>query len=342
MIISAIESSCDETGIAILKATGRSVKLLSNIVVSQIDLHAKYGGVVPEVAARQHILTLPPALTEATKEAGIKYKDINVIAVAAGPGLVTSLISGVETARTMAAVLNKKLVAINHMEAHILANWLPDKGNRIKDIKLPAICLTVSGGHTELVLVNKIGDYKIVGRTRDDAAGEAFDKISTHLGLGYPGGPAISKAATKGRLGAYKLPRPMIGQPNYDFSFSGLKTAVVYETMNKKLSHKQINNLCADFQQAVIDVLIAKTIAAAKYYNPKSILLAGGVAANKELRQQLAQAIKKSTKTKYYQPNLKYCTDNAAMIAIAGYFNTKLKRYTPWQKIEANPNWELK
>ncbi|MFC1663134.1 tRNA (adenosine(37)-N6)-threonylcarbamoyltransferase complex transferase subunit TsaD [Patescibacteria group bacterium] len=341
MTILAIETSCDETGVAVLEINKRRAKFLSNILVSQIKLHAKYGGVVPELAARQHIQTLPPTLIEAVKQARIDIKDIDYVAVTAGPGLVTSLISGVETARTLAVVLKKKIIAINHMEAHILSNWLPRKDGKLIDIKLPAVCLTVSGGHTELVLINNIGNYHLIGRTRDDAAGEAFDKVANHLKLGYPGGPIVSKRATAGKLGKFNLPRPMIGQKNFDFSFAGLKTAVVYETINKKLNLKQVDNLCAEFQQAVIDVLILKTIKAVEKFKPKSVLLAGGVAANKELRRQLAQAVKKFSPIKYYQPNLEHCTDNAAMIAMTGYFKAKKKQFIRWQDIEADPNWEL-
>lgn len=339
MLILGIETSCDETGVAILDVRGRRARMRVNLLVSQAKLHEKYGGVVPEVAARQHIVTLPPALTEALKQAHVKLQEINVIAVTAGPGLVTSLIVGVETARTMAAVLKKKLVAVNHMEAHILSNWLPDK-TTLTNVKLPALCLTVSGGHTELVLVKKIGQYKVIGGTRDDAAGEAFDKIAAHLNLGYPGGPVISRRAEKGAAGSFDLPRPMLNQPGFNFSFAGLKTAVVYATLRKKMSPQTINNLCGDFQQAVVDVLVSKTVRAAERYRPKSILLAGGVAANKFLRQRLEGAAQKIGLA-YHQPKFEYCTDNGAMIAMTGYFKARAKQFTDWRKIEADPNWEL-
>lgn len=339
MITLGIETSCDETGIAILDIVGRKATVRANVLVSQAKLHEKYGGVVPEVAARQHLITLTPALTEALERAELSLKDIGAIAVTAGPGLVTALISGVETARTLAAALKKKLVAVNHMEAHILSNWLPDE-KTLTPIKLPALCLTVSGGHTELVLIKKIGTYEVIGRTRDDAAGEAFDKVAAHLNLGYPGGPIVSQRAEKGKLGTFKLPRPMLDRPGYEFSFAGLKTAVVYATLKQKMTPKKIDNLCADFQQAVVDVLVGKTMRAAEHYKPKTILLAGGVAANKQLRQSLEAAAKKQ-KIAYHQPRFEYCTDNGAMIAMAGYFKATAKKYTRWQYIEANPNWEI-
>lgn len=340
MIVLGIETSCDETGIAILDIVGKKATVRANVLVSQAKLHEKYGGVVPEVAARQHLITLMPALNEALEKAKLSLNDIDTIAVTAGPGLVTALISGVETARTLAMALKKKLVAVNHMEAHILSNWLPE-ANTLTAIKLPALCLTVSGGHTELVLIKKIGTYKVIGRTRDDAAGEAFDKVAQHLDLGYPGGPIVSQRALKGKTGGFKLPRPMLDRPGYEFSFAGLKTAVVYSTLKNKLGARAIDNLCADFQQAVVDTLVGKTMRAAAEFKPKTILLAGGVAANKQLRGALeAAALEKGIA--YHQPRFEYCTDNGAMIAITGYFKARANKYTRWQDIEANPQWEIK
>ncbi len=338
MIILGIESSCDETAVSVLKTNKNKFKILSHIIASQIKTHHKYGGVVPEVAARQHVVNMIPVLDTAMTEAKVKPKDITAIAVTKGPGLITSLRVGVQTAKTLSALWNKKIVALNHMEGHIYANWYQNP-----NIKLPALCLIVSGGHTELVLIKKHGEYKLVGRTRDDAAGEAFDKVAKLLGLGYPGGPKIQTLAQKGNPYKFDFPRPMLSHDNFDFSFSGLKTSVLY-LVKKEFKNKKIpsNDICASFQQAVVDVLVGKTLLAANKLDVKSVLLAGGVAANKMLREELGRAIKKDLpNTKYYYPTLELCTDNAAMIAIAGYFHILKKDFADWKKFDADPNWEL-
>ncbi|MDZ7798852.1 MAG: tRNA (adenosine(37)-N6)-threonylcarbamoyltransferase complex transferase subunit TsaD [Patescibacteria group bacterium] len=349
MKILAIETSCDETAAALLEAKGNNFKLHSNIVASQIDLHAKTGGIVPEVAAREHTTKIIPVIKEAVKD----LKKIDILAVTAGPGLVTSLIIGVETAKTLAFALNKPLVAVNHMAGHLYANWLPsDRHSQIANhkshvlnfklpkIKFPAICLIISGGHTEIILMKNEYHYKKIGQTLDDAAGEAFDKVAKLLGLGYPGGPIIEKMAKEGNSDKYNLPRPMMDKKNYDFSFSGLKTAVLYLVKDQKnINLKFKKDLAASFQKACFDVLIGKTLKAAKEYKVNTIMVSGGVAAN----QTLAKQFKKRTKNiKLYIPPLKFCTDNAAMIALAGWFQAQKKNFTKIEKIKADPNWELK
>ena len=326
MLILGIETSCDDTGIAIIKTPnkkGGGFKILSNIVSSQIKVHAKYGGVVPNLAAREHLKNIEPCLKEGFKKAGVKPIDIDLIAVTNGPGLIPCLLIGVNFARALAYIWKKPIVGINHVEAHILANYFENK-----KIDFPAIALIVSGGHTQLVLIKDIGKYKILGETRDDAAGECFDKVAKLLKLGYPGGPAIAAQAAKYKKQdtKYKLPRPMLTHKNYDFSFSGLKTAVLY--LLRDIKDINIPALCKETQQAIIDVLIDKTMRAAKEYKVKTVILSGGVAANEELRKQMPQAIK---------PNLSLCTDNAAMIAVAGYYNKPIS----WKKIKADANLRI-
>ncbi|MFA5020680.1 MAG: tRNA (adenosine(37)-N6)-threonylcarbamoyltransferase complex transferase subunit TsaD, partial [Patescibacteria group bacterium] len=284
MIILALETSCDETSAAILSGNRGDLKLLANVVSSQIDIHKQYGGVVPEVAARHHIQNIIPVVAEALETAKIKPANIDLMAVTSGPGLVTSLIIGVETAKALSYAWQKPLLAVNHMYSHIAANFY---GN---EIKFPAVCLVVSGGHTEIVHLKNYQQYKKIGQTIDDAAGEAFDKVAKLLGLGYPGGPAISAKADKFPIPNFqfpiiKLPRPMINTKDYNFSFSGLKTAVLYAA--QKIRNQDENFQIAMshyFQEAVIEVLVAKTVRAAKQLKAKTILMAGGVAANKELR----------------------------------------------------------
>jgi N6-L-threonylcarbamoyladenine synthase len=337
MLILGIETSCDETSLALLKAQGGRLTLQKNLIFSQIKNHAKYGGVVPEVAARAHVekitLMLKDILGEKTKP--------DVIAVTAGPGLATALLVGVETARTLSYLWKKPIVAINHLAGHIYANWLS-----FKQIAFPALCLIISGGHTELVIMKKHLKYKLIGQTRDDAVGECFDKVGKILKLPYPGGPEVAKRATRGDAMAIKFPRPMIDSPDFDFSFSGLKTAVLYHfkkipKFNQK-NKKTIADICASFQQACIDVIITKTIAAAKKHKVKIILLGGGVAANSELQKQLKAAIANNLpKTKYTALPIEYCGDNAAMIAAAGYFHALKKQFISWEKLNADPNWDL-
>ena len=366
MRVLAIETSCDETAISIVECFGGinppigepRFKILSNIIASQIKIHAKWGGVVPNLAKREHIKNLPIVLKKALRKT--KMEDIDLIAVTVGPGLEPALWTGINFAEDLAKKSNKPLIGINHMEGHIVASLLNQKNK----ITFPAIALLVSGGHTEIVFIRKWLDYKIIGQTRDDAAGEAFDKVAKMLKLPYPGGPEISKMAEKFKIKNLKLkinlPRPMINSKDYDFSFSGLKTAVLYlikdlqKTIPKFSDRKDlVSSICHEFQQAVIDVLIKKTICAAKEYKIKTLILGGGVSANTELRKQLAETIKKELpNTSFLVPDLKYTTDNAAMIAIAAclrrqaYFHALKKPFDKLKvkskKLKANGNLILK
>lgn len=348
MKILAIETSCDETAAAIIEGSGNKVTVLSNIVSSQIDIHKKYGGVVPEVAAREHVRQILPVINEALETAGIKKentkKEIKAIAVSQGPGLITSLLTGIETAKSLAYAWNLPVIPINHIEGHIYSNFI-DEAPTKKDF--PILILTVSGGHTQLVLMKDHGKYKMIGETRDDAAGEAFDKAAKLLEVGYPGGPEISKLASQFNAVAVgeekiNLPRPMIYSPDFDFSFSGLKTAIRYEIAKDPNFRERLPEYCHEFQQAIIDTLIHKTIKAAEKYKAKSVFLSGGVSANRELRNQLEIAVKeKLEKVKFKVPDLKYTTDNAAMIAAAGYYKAKAKKFTPWQKVKVDCNLEI-
>lgn len=340
MYILGIETSCDETAAAVLgfSPSGRA-KVLSNIVSSQIEIHQKYGGVVPEIAAREHVLHIIPVVNEALKKAEVKPAQITAIAVTAGPGLVTSLLAGVETAKTLAYVWQKPLIPVNHIEGHIYANFIAPT----EPIQFPAMVLTVSGGHTNLVLLKKHLRYKIIGETRDDAAGEAFDKGAKMLGVGYPGGPIVSKLAQAGKADAIKLPRPMLGSAGFDFSFSGLKTALLYGLKKDKNWAKKIPAYCHELQEAIVETLVAKTIKAAKQYRVKTVMLSGGVAANRRLREFLAETVKqKLPEAQFSLPQLAYTTDNAPMIAMAGYYRFKQKKTVKWEKLKMNCNLELK
>jgi N6-L-threonylcarbamoyladenine synthase len=346
MIILAIETSCDETAVAILDIKGLTFIVLANFVASQINIHKKYGGVVPEVAARKHMENMLPLLDKAMKQSKIKQQDIDAIAVVFGPGLITSLIVGLETAKTLSLVWNKPLIPINHIKAHILANYLKGESGILEKIEYPALCLVVSGGHTSLVYLKDPNNFKTIGSTRDDAVGEAFDKAAKILGLGYPGGPIISKHAENTDKEYYKLPRPMIHSKDFDFSFSGLKTAVKYEWDKERFKdEKNIRKMCAAFQQACLDVLISKTIKAAEKFQVKSLLLGGGVAANRELRRQLGEQIKAQLPdVKFYQPDLHLTTDNALMVAVAAGFEAKegLKKFSEsWRNVKVDPNLEV-
>lgn len=342
MLILGIETSCDETAISLLDfQKDNHIKLLANIVSSQIKIHKKYGGVVPEVAARQHLVSILPTISFALAKAHLKPQQIDVVAVSSGPGLITSLMVGVETAKVLAYAWQKLVIGLNHIEGHVYANLLVN--GKLAKIDFPALCLVVSGGHTELIYMKNHGHYQLVGRTLDDAAGEAFDKVAKLLKIGYPGGPAIEKLAKKGNPKAFDFPRPMLNYKNFDFSFAGLKTSVLYLVKNLPyaISHKLLADLCASFQQAVVDVLTEKTVRAAKELKVKTVMLAGGVAANQKLRQTLEAKIKKLGKITFLKPNIAFCTDNAVMIALAGYFHALKKDFTPWQKLKADPNWEL-
>ncbi len=349
--ILAIETSADETGAAVAECRPASsqIKLLSNIVYSQIAAHRKTGGIVPEVAARAHIPKVLPAIKLALKKARTNLADITAIAVTAGPGLITSLMVGVDTAKTLAYALNLPLIPINHLEGHLLSA-LSGQERKTKNTKIktfPALGLVVSGGHTMLVLIKDIGRYKIIGETLDDAAGEAFDKIAKILDLPYPGGPPLARLAAQGDPKTFDFPRPMLNQKNYDFSFAGLKTAVLYLLLDRKKSGATSDNLKADVaasaQQAIVDVLTEKTRRAAKQYRVKTILIGGGVAANQKLRQTLAKRIKNEMpNTVYCIPSTDLATDNAAMIALAAGYHFMQAHLTTFDKVWADPNMALK
>ena len=360
MIILAIETSCDDTCIALLETKGQKLKIRNNIISSQVKIHAKYGGIYPFLAKREHQKNLPLVFKKAIKGINVAQIDastssasilnnsrrIDLITVTKGPGLEPCLWTGINFAKKLAEEIKKPLIPVNHIEAHILVNFI---GSNFQNL-FPAICLVVSGGHTQLILMKEIGKYKILGETRDDAAGECFDKTARILGLGYPGGPAIEKIAAKYpapeqvRCGAGKihLPRPMIYQKNYDFSFSGLKTAVLYNFKNHAIkirkSKKYIQEMCREIQQAIIDVLLSKTLKAAKKYKTKAIILGGGVTANKELRKQFKEKIKKEIPySKFCIPEAKYCTDNAVMVGITAFYHHKENKKTNKDiKAEAN------
>ena len=310
MIILAIESSCDETAMAIVE-DGR--KILSNTVYTQIAIHTMYGGVVPEVASREHIKKVTYVLDDALKQANLTLDDIDAVAVTKEPGLIGSLMVGVNTAKTISLCFNKPLIYVNHIHGHIYANYLEE------DFTFPLLALVVSGGHTELVLMKDHMDFEILGETLDDAVGEAYDKVARVVGVGYPGGPIIDKMASQGEP-VYPLPHIKLSKDSLDFSFSGLKSAVVNLCHNANQRGETIdaNNLAASFQNAVIDVLVSKTSKAATMYNVKQVIIAGGVAANKGLRSAMQDKMDELG-IKLTVPQFKYCTDNAAMIAAAGY-----------------------
>ena len=377
MLILAIETSCDDTACSVLKITGNKkpkFKILSNVVSSQIKIHKPYGGVVPTLAAREHIKNLPVVFRRTLREAKVKIEKIDYIAVTQGPGLIIALWAGVNFARDIAQKYGKKIIPTNHIAGHIFSNFIenPAEMNPVRSrahaksvspkdrgvatsngVKFPMLNIVVSGGHTELILMKKIGSYEILGSTRDDAAGEAFDKFAKMLGLGYPGGPAIARLAEQWNYqfsnsnfqtnSKTHLPRPMIHSKDYDFSFSGLKTAALYALRDKpeiKKNKKLLIEFCADFQQAIVDVIVSKTIRAAKEYKVKTVALSGGVSANQKLRHALGMAVKKELpKTRFLAPDRKFTTDNAAMIAVAAYFNRK--KTISWKNLGANANLEL-
>lgn len=321
MKILAIESTCDETAAAVVENCGAGVKVISNIVASSVLMHQKYGGIVPEVAAREQIKSIIPVITETV---GDEKENIQAIAVSYGPGLMGSLLVGVESAKALAWAWQKPLYAVNHMAAHIFANWLiEDKSIEVP--KFPAIGLVVSGGHTDLVLMKSTKDWKWIGGTRDDAVGEAFDKAARLLGLPYPGGPEIQKAVERVTeemrekfKSKYKLPRPLLKEDNLDMSFSGLKAAIAkIVTGLGEIDGETRDMLAWEFSEAVMEILIKKTLKAIEMYKPKSVLLAGGVAANKQLREGLQSAVDKIKGIKFFCPELKYCGDNAAMVGAA-------------------------
>lgn len=353
--ILVIESSCDETAAAVIRGSEQRVQLLSNVVASSADLQAKYGGVIPEQAAREQLKSIIPVIESAINDSGLRIDDIEAIAVTQGPGLIGSLLVGVETAKTLALVWNKPLVPINHLIGHFYANWvvqnqklriknkasqplIPNSRSFILPI-FPIIGLLVSGGHTDLILMKDHGKYDYLGGTRDDAAGECFDKCARLLNLPYPGGPQLSKLAETGDPKAYKLPRPMLDSHDFDFSFSGLKTAVnnlvnKSPKLLKEPGSLMLSDLAASIQASIVELLVRKTVAAAQRYNIDQIMVAGGVAANSCLREEL----KKAFHGQVFIPSPNFCTDNAAMIAAAAYYN-----YNPQGplSIQANPNLSL-
>lgn len=385
MIILAIETSCDETAIALVKFQNSRSKILSNIISSQVKIHKRWGGVVPTLAKREHQKNLALVLEKALRKANLlekfsggaqkirpygtdkKLKEIlvregylygklkffladyqkpkiDLIAVTVGLGLEPALWVGVNFAKALSYFWRFSIIPVNHIEAHIFAYFI-NKKFQIQDKTIfPALSLSVSGGHTQLVLIKDYGKYKLLGETRDDTAGECFDKVARMLGLGYPGGPIIEKLAKKGNPKFFHFPRPMMHTKDYDFSFSGLKTAVLYflKKQNRDRIKKYKNDICASFQQAVIDVLIGKTVRAAKQFKVKAITLGGGVMANKELRKQLKESIQQEIpNTKYQVPDTKLCTDNAAMVAVAAYFRFLKKESKNWKEITVNANLKI-
>lgn len=318
MRILAVESSCDETSVAVVE-DGK--KVLSNVVLSQIDIHTKFGGVVPEVASRHHVESMTYVFDEALKKANVTEKDIDLVAVTEGPGLIGSLLVGINAATTYAFAHKLPLMGVNHMIGHIYSASIEH------EMKFPLVALLVSGGHTELIYMKEHMSFEILGETLDDAVGEAYDKVGRMLGLPYPGGPLIDKLALLGK-DTYHLPRPMLDPNSYDFSFSGLKSAVnnmIYH-MNRKQEEVNINDMCASFQSSVTDVLVSKLKKAATEYNVNQILIAGGVAANKGLKKKLIETIKD---IEIIMPSLEYCTDNAAMIGAAAYYTYQKKGSLP-------------
>ncbi len=385
MIILGIESSCDDTSVALVKvdaptspayghlSSGRrgTFTILAEKTASQIEVHKKYGGVVPEIAGRMHAENITPlietVLTNQPKP--------DVISVTSGPGLITGLMVGVEAAKTLSYLWNVPVVSVNHIEGHIHSVEIQDTRYKIqtnpklqiqklinqstnKPINYPALALIASGGHTELILMQQQGDYNRIGATKDDAAGECFDKVAKLLGFDYPGGPKISQFAETGNPNAIKFPRPMLREDNFDFSFAGLKTSALYWLRDHQLSAMQIspiqqpagifgvqkeevtiNDFCASFEQAIVDVLVGKTLKAVETHKPKTVILGGGVAANKKLRETLSQSL--VPRSSFLVPQLAYAMDNAAMIAIAGYYKALRKDFTPWNQLIADPNWEI-
>lgn len=355
MKILAIETSCDDTSVAVIED---GTYILSSVVATQLE-HSQFGGVVPEVAARAHIRDIIPVLSEALNESQTTWDDIDYIAVTKGPGLIGSLIVGINTARTLAILHNKPLIAIHHTEGHIYANWLSKEEEETPIF--PLICLTVSGGHTNIVFMKDHLQYQIIGETYDDAAGEAYDKVAKMLGLGYPGGPIISKLSEKGDYQKYNFPlvdltknptRDKDGflvdaEPSLDFSYSGLKTAVLRKIEeltqeNKTLSEGEICDIAASFQFTANEILARNLERAIRKYQPKSILLSGGVAANKALKDQITKRLTDAKiKTNFFFPELKCCTDNAAMVGAAAYQHALVNDFTDPEKLTPDPNYKL-
>lgn len=347
MRVLAIETSCDETSVALVTESDGQFMVEKNLLSSQAKIHAQYGGVVPEVAAREHAAWIFPIM----EEAGVPRdgEGIDAIAVTAGPGLVPALRIGVELGKTLAWAWGKPLVAVNHLEGHIYSVWLNQQDASRSTLhvpQFPALSLLVSGGHTELILMKDHGQYELIGMTRDDAAGEAFDKVAKLLGMEYPGGPKIEKAAAEGDPAAISFPRPMIDSDDFDFSFSGLKTAVrVYVEGIREQgsgSRDQVNDISASFLQAVVDVLVAKTLKAVQATRPKSVILSGGVSASKALRATLKQQLfELDPSIRFHAPDLSLTGDNAAMIGVAGIMKAKRGEFVDPLTLVADPNMRL-
>lgn len=331
--ILAIESSCDETAAAVVK-NGREI--LSNVISSQIALHTLYGGVVPEIASRKHIEKINQVIEEALQKAGRTLEEMTAIAVTYGPGLVGALLVGVSEAKAIAYAAGKPLVGVHHIEGHVSANFIEHPA-----LEPPFVCLIVSGGHTHLVVVKDYGEFEIIGRTRDDAAGEAFDKVARAVGLGYPGGPKVDKAAREGNPHAIEFPRARVEGAPYDFSFSGLKSAVLNHINHAKMMGEEIHvpDLAASFQNAVVDVLVSKAVLAAKEFGYTKLAIAGGVASNSALRSAMKEACEKEG-IQFYYPSPVYCTDNAAMIGVAAYYEYINGVRSGWD-LNAVPNLKL-
>ena len=331
--ILAIESSCDETAAAVVK-NGREV--LSNVISSQIDLHTLFGGVVPEIASRKHIERINQVIGQALSDAEMTLDQITAIGVTYGPGLVGALLVGVAEAKAIAYAKKLPLIGVHHIEGHVSANFIENK-----ELEPPFLCLIVSGGHTHLVIMKDYGEFEILGRTRDDAAGEAFDKVARAIGLGYPGGPKIDRAAKEGNPHAMEFPRAKIEGCPYDFSFSGLKSAVLNFLNHEKMAGREVNrnDLAASFQNAVVEALVSRAILAAKEYGLKDVAIAGGVASNSALRAAMEEACQKEG-FRFYRPSPVLCTDNAAMIGAAAYYEYKKGARSGWD-LNAVPNLKL-
>jgi len=361
--ILAIETSCDETAVAVVEGSGGlqnpQFRVRSSIVSSQVKLHAPFGGVVPNLAKREHIKNLPIVLERALKEAGIESpeKELDALAVTVGPGLEPALWAGINFTQELAERWQLPMIAANHMEGHLVTPLLRNQKLKIKNqsenakrIKFPAVALLVSGGHTELILVKNWRDYRVFGETLDDAAGEAFDKVARMLGLGYPGGPEVSRAARTGNRYAFSFPRPMINHKNYNFSFSGLKTAGLYTLRDLKLSKTPFtkNDIAASFEEAIIDVLLLKTMRAVREYRARALIIGGGVAANSRLRHRMRHAIKSEKRARLFLSPLTLTGDNAVMIGAAAYLQDVKNNYTnpkkpgaSWKKLKAHATLSL-
>lgn len=333
IVLLAIESSCDETAASVVR-NGREV--LSNVIYSQIDLHTLYGGVVPEIASRKHIEKINQVIEQALKEAGMTLRQMDGIAVTYGPGLVGPLLVGVSVAKAISFATGIPLIGVHHIEGHISANFIENK-----ELEPPFVCLVVSGGHSHLVIVKDYGEYEIIGRTRDDAAGEAFDKVARAIGLGYPGGPKIDKLSREGNPDAIHFPRAKVEDNPYDFSFSGLKSAVLNYLNSCEMKGIEVNraDVAASFQKAVIDVLVEHALEAVKEYGFDKFAIAGGVASNQSLRNAFEKECSKR-KIQFYHPSPIFCTDNAAMIGVAGYYEF-IKGIRSGLDLNAVPNLKL-